>query len=168
MAPLSQFISPLSWMTALHRYGAPRTQRATAKTSTGAVLEEIVPLTQQIQCHGNILKPPCRVDAFCYQELIAVAEQIYDISGEVVLDLSDLEQIELSGIFALHCIVLISRGEKLPDAEHGWHAMRAAAMESLTAGNQKKLKVLNPRPQIEALLLANHFDCCLAIEHQAR
>jgi len=104
------------------------------------------------------------LDASCYEEVVAAAQQIL-ASGEleIVVDLRNVEQIELSGLFALHCIALTMRSMTLPDPVHGWHALRTAAEQNLAAGRCEHVQLINGSAQVIAKLQANALDHCLLI-----
>jgi hypothetical protein len=82
---------------------------------------------------------------------------------EIVADLRAVEQIEMSGLFALHCLALTLRGKRVPDPTEGWHALRTAAEENLAAGCCEQVRLINGSAQVIAKLQANHFDRCLLI-----
>jgi hypothetical protein len=160
-----QIARPLSWLHARNSPSATDVRKAIAETAAPATIHHSALPAQQVQLIGKGIKLPRRLDASCYQEVLAAVQQVYPYSGPVlVLDLSDVEQLELTGIFALHCVGLMIRGETTPDPANGWKAMRAAVERNLAAGRQSNLKLVNPSARIEALLRANHFDRCLVIE----
>lgn len=95
-----------------------------------------------------VLKIGGQLDGQTYQELISKAEEIYKEGAKnLLLDLTDLIYVSSAGLVALHFIALLSRGEKLPDTEQGWSAMKSVD-RSREGGVQKNVKLLNPRPEV--------------------
>ncbi len=108
------------------------------------------------QVRGNvpvtIIKLDGQLDGQNYQELIAKAQELYGTGArDFLLDLSDLSYISSAGLVALHSLVLLSRGEELPDTEAGWPAYRSLGRSS-ESGIQKHVKLLNPRSEIVNVL----------------
>jgi len=168
MIVFEQITRPFSWLSIFN----PRVSTIVRKTATETIaVAGVHPATTpapRLKLTDDGIKLPCTLDATCYQEMLALVQQIYPANGSaLVLDLSSVEQLELTGIFALHCIALIMRGETIPDPEYGWSAMRTAAEQNLAAGRQNNLTLLNPSIRIEAMLRANHFDRVLIIESQS-
>lgn len=95
-----------------------------------------------------VLKVSGELDGQTYQELISKAQEVYkDGAKNIILDLSDLNYVSSAGLVALHFIALLSRGEKLPDTENGWSALKSVD-RSREGGVQKNVKLLNPRPEV--------------------
>lgn len=95
-----------------------------------------------------VLKLGGELDGQTYQELIAKAQEVYKEGAQnLLLDLSDLIYVSSAGLVALHFIALLSRGEKLPDTEHGWAALKSVD-RSREGGVQKNVKLLNPRAEV--------------------
>jgi anti-anti-sigma factor len=92
------------------------------------------------------------LDGQTYQDLIMKANEIVGSGTKnILLDLSDLTYISSAGLVSLHSIALMTRGEKLPDPEQGWSAIKS--MDSARDGGlQKHLKLLNPRPEVTKVL----------------
>ncbi len=173
MTVFDQITRPFSWLRTLNSRTAIVVQKATEAIPTTATVEHATKPAQQVQLTENGIKLPCKMNAACYQEVLAVVLDVHatkkeETEGqEFVLDLSDVEQLDLTGIFALHCIAMVMRGETIPDPANGWSTLRTAAERNLAAGRQENLKVSNPSAPIEALLRANHFDRVLIIESQS-
>src|SRR5215216_5037226 len=127
MTILSQIARPLGWLAAVRARGTHSDATGFVKGAT-ATPTCADATTAGVQWVGNHLTLPQDLDASCYQEVITATKQVY-ASGEleIVVDLRNVQQIELSGLFALHCIALIMRGKTVPDPAHGWHALRTAA-----------------------------------------
>lgn len=95
--------------------------------------------------HGDL-------DASNYQDLIARAQEAYDAGmRDVLLDLSDTPYMSSSGLVALQTIASLMRGEKNPDQEEGWGAIRAIDRHR-ESGIQEHMKLLSPQPRVERVL----------------
>jgi len=95
-----------------------------------------------------IIKVSGELDGQSYQDLIAKAQEVYnDGSKNMILDLSELIYISSAGLVALHFMALLSKGEKLPDTEQGWSALKSVD-RTRESGMQKNVKLLNPRPEV--------------------
>ena len=95
-----------------------------------------------------VLKLGGQLDGQTYQELISKAQEVYQEGAKnLLLDLSELTYISSAGLVALHFIALLSRGEKLPDTEHGWAALKSVD-RSREGGVQKNVKLLSPSPEV--------------------
>lgn len=95
-----------------------------------------------------VLKLGGELDGQSYQELISKAQDVYKEGAKnLLLDLTDLIYVSSAGLVALHFIALLSRGEKLPDTENGWSALKSVD-RSREGGVQKNVKLLNPRPEV--------------------
>jgi hypothetical protein len=121
---------------------------------------------QHVNTLGNLVRLAGRLDATTYEEVIAQARALY-ARGErhLTLDLCGVTGIDLSGLFAIHCISLLFRGQTPPESEEGWRALRRAVEENLAAGMNLHVKVLNPSPHVEKVLRDNAVFCYLPIEH---
>ena len=109
-----------------------------------------------LQAQGNvpvaIIKLEGQLDGQNYQELIAVAQELYSAGArDFLLDLGDLTYISSAGLVALHSVALLTRGEELPDMAGGWSAYRSMGRSS-EAGIQKHVKLLNPRSEVMNVL----------------
>jgi anti-anti-sigma factor len=92
------------------------------------------------------------LDGQTYQDLIAKAREAFEAGAQhILLDLSGLTYISSAGLVSLHTIALMTRGENLPDPEHGWSALKSMD-RSRDGGLQKNLKLLNPRPEVSSVL----------------
>jgi hypothetical protein len=158
---------PFKWLNALNLRSLTWTRQRPAAIEASPVAHPQVMVAPSTLLAGQAIKLPRRLDASCYQEVIGAAQQLYSLHGPYVeLDLSGVEQIELAGFFALHCVVLVTRGETPPDPEYGWHALREVCQKNLAAGRQEQLKAVNPSAKVEAQLRANQLDRCLVIEQR--
>ena len=100
----------------------------------------------------TVIKIDGQMDGQNYHELIAKAQELHQAgTRDFLLDLSDLTYISSAGLVALHSIVLLARGEELPDMEGGWSAYRSMGRSS-EGGLQKHVKLLNPRSEIMGVL----------------
>ena len=95
-----------------------------------------------------IIKLSGELDGQSYKELISKAQEIYKEGAEnLLLDLGDVSYVSSAGLVALHFIALLSRGEKLPDTEQGWSALKSVD-RTREGGVQKNVKLLNPREEV--------------------
>ena len=100
----------------------------------------------------SVIKLDGQLDGQNYQELIAKAQELYNVGArDFLLDFSDLTYISSAGLVALHSVALLARGEELPDPEHGWSAYRSIGRTS-TAGVQTHIKLLKPREEVRNVL----------------
>jgi anti-anti-sigma regulatory factor len=100
----------------------------------------------------TVVKVSGQLDGQSYQSLIASAQDV--LKGgvkNILLDLSDLTFISSAGLVSLHVIALLTRGEAMPDLEHGWAALKSVN-KSRESGVQKHVKLLNPRPEVVNVL----------------
>jgi anti-anti-sigma regulatory factor len=96
----------------------------------------------------TLIKVSGELDGQSYQNLIAKAQEIYNAGAKnMLLDLSELNYISSAGLVALHFMALLSKGEKLPDTEQGWSALKSVD-RTREGGVQKNVKLLNPRPEV--------------------
>ena len=92
------------------------------------------------------------LDASNYQDLIARAQDAYDAgTRDMLLDLSDTPYMSSSGLVALQSIASLLRGERTPDPDEGWGAIRAIDRHR-DLGIQQHLKLLSPQPRVERVL----------------
>jgi anti-anti-sigma regulatory factor len=69
---------------------------------------------------------------------------------DIVLDLAQLTYMGSSGLFVLHSVAMLLRGEEPPDPEGGWGAVHQAAGDQSSVAAH--LKLLAPQPQVERVL----------------
>ena len=113
----------------------------------------------------TILKLAGELDASCYKQVIAVAEQSYRGGArDLLLDMSELNFMSSSGLVALHRIALIFRGEGEDESQEGWSALHAASefVES-TPEYEKHFKLLNPQARVQQTLMKTGFNNLLEI-----
>lgn len=93
------------------------------------------------------------LDASTYRDLIAEARELYYAGGvrDVLLDLSDMPCVTLSGLVALHHIAVMFLGEEPADPDLGWSAIHAVSWDRDRAAHPH-LKLLNPRPNLVRVL----------------
>lgn len=109
-----------------------------------------------LQEKGNVpvavVKVSGQLDGQSYQSLIASAQEVVKGGAKnLLLDLSDLTFISSAGLVALHVTALLTRGEAMPDLEHGWATLRSVN-KSRESGVQKHVKLLDPRPEVVKVL----------------
>lgn len=97
------------------------------------------------------------LDRFTYLDLINKAKELYD-SGQrfMVLDMSGIREMGISGLFALYSIAMIFRDEEPLESEGGWAAVRSMASH-LDGSFPSSVKLLKPQPQIEKALSSSRL-----------
>jgi anti-anti-sigma regulatory factor len=91
------------------------------------------------------------LDAATYLDAIGRARQcIADGTSYMLLDLASLVYMGSSGLFALHSVAMLLRGEEPPDPESGWGAIHEVARDE--SASAQHLKLLSPQPQVERVL----------------
>jgi len=71
-------------------------------------------------------------------------------TSDIVLDLEQLTYMGSSGLFVIHSVAMLLRGEEPPDPEGGWGAVHQAAGDHSPVSAH--LKLLSPQPQVERVL----------------
>jgi anti-anti-sigma factor len=113
---------------------------------------EITVSQEQGRISVAVIKVTGHLDGQSYGSLISKAREVVEAgTRNILLDLGDLTYISSAGLVSLHTITLMTRGEELPDLEHGWSALKSMD-RSRDGGVQKNLKLLNPRPEITSVL----------------
>ena len=91
------------------------------------------------------------LDASSYLELVDTAQKLYNAGVRyLLLDLTDLAFISSAGLASLHIVTKMFRGEKA-DLEDGWGTYKEIDRER-DSGLQKKVKLLNPSPDVDKVL----------------
>ncbi len=92
------------------------------------------------------------LDATSYLQAIAQAEGAYKGGARtLLLDLSNTDFVSSSGLVAIHSIALLMQGQKPPDPEQGWAAIRSMGYGQ-GADARRSLKLVNPQPRVTATL----------------
>jgi anti-anti-sigma factor len=113
---------------------------------------EITISQEQGRVAVSVIRISGHLDGQTYQELIMKANEIVEAGAKnILLDLSDLTYISSAGLVSLHTIALMTRGEKLPDPEQGWSALKSMD-RTRDGGLHKNLKLLNLRPEVTKVL----------------
>lgn len=91
------------------------------------------------------------LDAASYEDVIASVRQLADAgTRHLVIDLTDLSYMGSSGLFAIHSVAMLLRGEEPPDPEAGWgaiHSMDRGGSETVA-----NVMLLSPQPQVDRVL----------------
>ena len=88
------------------------------------------------------------LDHFTYLDLIAEARKLYNQGHrDLILDLSELTTIGLSGLFALYSVAMIFQGEEPADPAAGWAALGSMARH-LAGYSFQHVKLLKVQPHI--------------------
>lgn len=84
-----------------------------------------------------------KVDSRSYQALVEKSAHLRAGGIEqLVVDLNEMPTLELTGLYALHCIAKIFRDERHADPKHGLSGLRRIAEENLEAGMHPRVKLL--------------------------
>lgn len=98
----------------------------------------------------TVMRLAGELDAASYLDVIERTRQLAAQGAErLLVDLTELSYMGSSGLFALHSMAMLLRGEAPPDPEHGY-----AAMDQAESGDAlvSELKLLNPQPQVRRVL----------------
>jgi anti-anti-sigma regulatory factor len=91
------------------------------------------------------------LDAATYIDALSRArEAIAQGTNYMLLDLTSLEYMGSSGLFVIHSVAMLLRGEEPPDPEGGWGAIHQVAQDE--SASAQHLKLLSPQPQVERVL----------------
>ncbi|HUG47690.1 MAG TPA: STAS domain-containing protein [Candidatus Limnocylindria bacterium] len=97
-----------------------------------------------------VLKLEGELDASSYVELIERARELTQAgASRLLLDLSGLLYMGSAGLFALHSVAMLLRGQAPPDPELGYGALHDAEDLDETIS---ELKLLNPQAQVDRVL----------------
>jgi anti-anti-sigma regulatory factor len=121
---------------------------------------EITVESVQGQVPVTVMKMGGELDAKSYLGVIAEAKQLYDDGArDLLVDMGELTFMASSGLFALHSIGLIMRGETPPDPEAGWGALRSVKTHvEYEALYEVHCKILNPQPRVARTLEMSGFS----------
>lgn len=98
-----------------------------------------------------VMKLEGELDAATYLDVVDSARQLVGAGTRyVLLDLADLTYMGSSGVFALHSMASLLRGEEPPDPEAGWGAIHQQERSDTQA--IECLKLLDPQPQVDRVL----------------
>jgi anti-anti-sigma regulatory factor len=104
------------------------------------------------------------LDGRTYEQLMTWAKEAYDQGNcQLVLDLSGVERVATSGLYALHAIAALFRGEGMPAAD-GWNSLRQLAHEGQRGAPHGAVAVANAQPAVARLLLAGGIDKVMPIQ----
>jgi anti-anti-sigma regulatory factor len=99
----------------------------------------------------SVMRLDGELDAASYLDVIARARELNEQgTTHILLDLERLTYMGSSGLFALHSVAMLLRGEEPPDPEQGWAAVHAAAEGDSEA--VEHIKLLDPQPQVDRVL----------------
>jgi anti-anti-sigma regulatory factor len=110
---------------------------------------EITVTQEQGRVSVTIISLAGHLDGQSYQSLIQKAREVFAAGSQhLLLDLSNLTYISSAGLVSLNTIILMIRGEALPDLEQGWSTLKSMDRGHSGDGAKTNLKLLNPRPEI--------------------
>ena len=70
----------------------------------------------------------------------------------LTLDLGDVDQVNLSGIYALHATAKVFSGASYPSSDYGMAGLRHMVEENLEAGVHENIRLQSIHPQIASQL----------------
>lgn len=124
---------------------------------------EITVTQAQGQVPVTVITPHGAIDASSYKDLIQKAQELKAAGMRyLLLDLSETHFMSSAGMVALHTIALLLRGEELSDQEAGWESFKKIDRDRDT-GMQKYLKLLNPSPNVDKILVMTGFKNLLEV-----
>ncbi|MGE5601499.1 MAG: STAS domain-containing protein [Nitrososphaerales archaeon] len=92
------------------------------------------------------------LDASNYLQVIQRVDELYKAGTRgLVFDLSNVEFVSSSGIVALHSMALLMQGQRPPNPEDGWSAIRSMERGSGDKARES-LKLVNPQPRVASTL----------------
>jgi len=113
---------------------------AAEETSSPSLVIKAIEMTP-----GSVkLSATGKLDADSYMDMVNKAEDLYQRGARnLELDLADLTDVHMSGLYALHCAAKIFRGEVYPSREYGIAGLRQMVEENLDAGLNDRLRLLS-------------------------
>ena len=106
---------------------------------------EITVSTHQGKVPVTVVQPHGDVDASNYTDLVNRVEALLKGGAQdFVIDLSDVSFMSSAGLVGLHSLANLLRGEKQPETESGWAALKSMD-RSRSSGMQKHIKLLSPQ-----------------------
>lgn len=113
---------------------------------------EIKIFNEQGMVPVTVIQPAGQLDGQTFKTLITSTQEVINSGAKnILLDMSELTFISSAGLVSLHVIALLSRGETMPDLDHGWAALKSVG-SSRESGIQQHVKLLNPRPEVANVL----------------
>ena len=113
----------------------------------------------QMKVPVTIMKLAGTLDASSYLKLIEFTKDIFHTGmGDLLIDLEELTFMSSSGIFALHSIALLMRGEAPLDPQDGWNAFHSIEhFVEAGGGFERHVKLLRPNPRVLKTLETTSF-----------
>jgi anti-anti-sigma regulatory factor len=109
----------------------------------------------EIQPQGRvmIIRPQGKLDYFTYLDLIAKGREVYQGGyKDLILDMSDISEVGISGLFALCSVALLFQDQEPASPEEGWTGLHVM-VNYLRQHLSEHFKLLGPRPEIEKVLV---------------
>jgi anti-anti-sigma regulatory factor len=100
----------------------------------------------------SVIRLDGKLDGQTYEDLIAKARELYEAGArDVLIDLSGLTYISSAGLVALNTIAVLLCGDSLPDPGQSWSSVKSMN-RGRNSGVQKHIKLLDPQPEVNAVL----------------
>lgn len=107
---------------------------------------EVEPGTVKLSASGKL-------NADSYMEMVSKVQDLYQRGARTLeLDLANVTDVQMSGLYALHCAAKIFRGEIFPGREYGIAGLRHMAEENLAAGHHTQVRLNSVNDAIVARL----------------
>jgi hypothetical protein len=99
----------------------------------------------------TILQAQGELNRFTFEDLINKARELYE-NGQcrLIVDMSEVGEVSLSGVFALYSVAVLFRGEKPLDPEGGIAAL--SSMVNYLEHVPHNIRLLKPQPHIKDAL----------------
>ena len=100
-----------------------------------------------------IIRPQGKLDYITYLDLIAKGREVYQVGyKDLILDMSDISEVGISGLFALCSLALLFQDQEPASPEEGWTGLHVM-INYLRQHLSEHFKLLGPRPEIEKVLV---------------
>ena len=95
--------------------------------------------------HGTVkLSVAGKLNTDSYMDMVYKVQDLYRRGTQnLELDLADVTDVQMSGLYALHCTAKIFRGEVYPNRELGIAGLRHMVEDNLDAGLNDRLRLLS-------------------------
>lgn len=120
--------------------------------------EFVLSIVNKHESAATVLRVEGTLNHDTYEDLIEVAAALYQNGIQrLALDLASCQKIGLSGLFALHSILVLYRGETPQPPESGLRGLCEMATQNQAAGMRAGVQCINVHPQVAEMLFKNGF-----------
>ncbi len=123
-----------------------------APLTTGGMIMELTVTSAPSKPGVAIVALAGDLDASNYLQVIQKVDGLYQGGARaLIFDLSDTEFVSSSGLVAIHSIAMLMQGQRPPNPEDGWGAIRA--IERGPGDRAREcVKLVNPQPRVASTL----------------